>query len=237
MKSLSTKICLLVAIPVLWISASPAYAQEKTAVQESKRTKAVVQKNGVAAKANKEKKPAEVELTEYELVWPTFETHPQAFLTISGSKKKWTHLFADGEEPAFSPIEEKFEEGTYSYRIEYSTGVHQKERQASKEAFANRRALLKKRLALLEKGDRDGAKAALDQANKIRSDQANKKAPFGVEQLMAKEKKPSDAIVRVGRFVVRPSGKVAAAAEEDTLRRSADRGRSRESDDPENIEY
>lgn len=152
----------------------------------------------------------EVEFTDFELAWPSIASHPRAFLAISGKGKNWSQLSTDGEEPSFSAIEEGFTAGVYTYRIKYSTGEAEEKKQSSRNAFAERRALLKKRIELFKAGDRHGAKAALDQANQIRKDEAEKASFAGsVKAFMSRVRRTdSDTIARTGRFTVRDDGKV-----------------------------
>ena len=132
-------------------------------------------------------------------------------MAISGNGKNWNQLFTDGERPSFSAIEEGFTAGVYTYRIKYSTGETETDKQSSRNAFAERRALLKKRIELFEAGDRAGAKAALDQANQIRKDEAEKASFAGnVKAFMSRVRQDSDTIVHTGRFTVHNDGKVEA---------------------------
>ena len=165
-----------------------------------------------ATPTREKEKRGEVEFTDFELAWPSIASHPRAFLAVNGKGKTWTQLSTDGEKPSFSAIEEGFTAGVYTYRIKYSTGEAEEKKQSSRNAFAERRALLKKRLELFEAGDRNGAKAALDQANQIRKDESEIYSIAGtVKAFMSRVRRTdSDTIARTGRFTVHSDGKVEA---------------------------
>lgn len=160
----------------------------------------------------------EVEFSDFELTWPSIDTHERAMVTVTGNNVKWTQRFIDGDQPVFNPIEEGFEAGTYSFRVQYTGNEVGQAKQERKAAFKSRREFLKKRLELLRKGDRDGARAALEQANQIRSEQA-KKSTFDLSQ--RRDRKKSDFISQSGKFVILDGGKIEAWDEKKERERSA----------------
>ena len=171
---------------------------------------AQAQRSGTSDREKEER--GEVEFTNFALEWPSISSHPRAFLAINGKGKTWTQLSTDGEKPSFSAIEEGLTAGVYTYRIKYSTGEAEDKKQSSRNAFAERRSLLKKRLELFEAGDRAGAKAALNQANQIRKDESERSSFAGtVKAFMSRVRQTdSDTIARTGRFTVHSDGKVEA---------------------------
>lgn len=156
----------------------------------------------------KEETRGEARFGEYEIAWPSIKTHPRSFLKVSNQSVSWKQEFLDGDAPFFNAFEEKFEPGVYTFRVEYVTDEQRNAKQATKAAFGDRRALLRKRLELLEKGDRDGAKAALDRANQIRAEQAEqaKQSQLSPMQMVARSRNSN--IIRTGTFEVDDDGKV-----------------------------
>ena len=148
----------------------------------------------------------EVKCTEYELVWPSIKTHKRSFVTVTGKNVRWTQEFVDGDAPVFNAIEEKFDAGNYIFRVEYVSNYVGKAKEERRAASAKRRELLKKRLELIDKGDREGAKEALVQANEIRAREAAKQLPDMAQMLESGNYK---SISRRGSFLVKTDGKVA----------------------------
>ena len=176
-----------------------------------------------SAKPEKETR-GEVKYEDFELTWPSIDTHQRSMLTVSGKDVKWTQRFVDGDPPVFNPIEEGIEAGQYTFRVQYTGNEVGKAEEERKAAFKNRRDLLKKRLELLRKGDREGSKAALDQANKIRSEQMAKPKP-DVSEL--RNGKKSDFISRTGKFVIVDGGKIQAYDEKKEHESLAGRAKNR----------
>jgi hypothetical protein len=106
--------------------------------------------------------------TDYELVFPVIDSHQYASLMVAGKNVQWSQKFVDGAEPFFNALEEEFEPGVYVYQICYQPNELGESEIRYANAFKNRRELLKKRLELMEKGDREGAKSLLEEANAIR---------------------------------------------------------------------
>ena len=150
-----------------------------------------------------------VEYRGYELVWPLIETHERAILRVKGEDFDWSQEFIDGDQPFFSPIEEGVEAGRYRFRIVYVHNDAGKEKRELETAVADRRALLEKRLELLSKGDREGAKAALEQANQLRSERSEEATLRKLESRSNVGNKPKH-ISRHGSFKVSDDGTVEA---------------------------
>lgn len=224
-------LCVIPSLVILLLQLShQAVAQEGTS--QWVRPKPVARKVITTPKAAPEKETrGEVMSTEYELEWPSIKTHQRAFLTISGNNVRWTQEFVDGDAPMFTPIVEGIEEGTYIFRVEYISNDAGKAKKELKAAFAKRRDLLDKRLELMRQGDRDGAKAALDQANGIRSAQAAKPTPY-LQQILKGSN--TDSISRTGIFVVKADGKVSIQAAKSGRDDSSNRRSGKEA---ENNEY
>ena len=218
-------VCVVSSVAMLMQFANVVAAQEKESQWIG--LKPVAKKVVIEPKAVPKKETrGEVKFTEYELVWPSIETHDRSFVTVTGEKVRWTQEFVDGDAPVFNAIEEKIDAGNYTYRVEYisnEAGKAKKEREA---ASAKRRELLKKRLDLLNKGDREGSKAALEEANAIRISQ-----PGAMDLNQFMNRGNSDNISRTGRFLVKQDGKVAVHAS------SSERENERSAEEVENKEY
>ena len=222
--------CVISTVALLIQSTNSATAQEKESQWIG--VKPVAKKVVTAPKAALAKETrGEVKYTEYELVWPSIETHDRSFVTVVGKNVRWTQEFVDGDAPVFNAIEEKFDAGNYAYRVDYISNDAGKAKKDRKAAFAKRGELLKKRLELLDKGDREGAKAALDQANEIRSAQAAKPT-VDLKQMF--ERKNSNSISRSGSFLVKKDGKVAIQPTKPERERPRNK---RPSNEVENKEY
>lgn len=198
--------CVIPIAALLMQFAINATAQEKESQWIG--VKPVAKKVVIEPMVPKRETRGEVKYTEYELVWPSIETHKRSLVTVTGKNVRWTQEFVDGDAPVFNAIEEKFDAGNYTFRVDYIANEAGQARQEREESRANRRELLKKRLELLEKGDRDGAKRAFEKANQIRSIQVEKSKSERARS--SDRKKDSGSITRTGKFVVNEDGEVEA---------------------------
>lgn len=153
-------------------------------------------------------------------------------MTVLGGDTTWTQEFVDGDEPFFNPIEEGVAAGRYGFRIDYIHNDTGQQKMQRKKASEDRRALLKKRLELLQKGDREGAAAALKQANRIRSKQSEKSRASLAE---SRKQRKSDFITHVGKFTVLDNGKVEPFDEMKEMEKQREQSSKQKEESPQKI--
>lgn len=196
----------------MWISASALLFMSVTQSAEAQ-----IKSNGLDDTRAVEKKSKHApQLTEYELMWKTIETHGKVEFQIGGKKIKLKKRFDVGEEPYFNAFEQGLEPGVYTYKIKFIPNQLQKDRDSFRGAVNQRKELLKLRNKKLEQGDRDAAKELLQQANKLRNSAAQ-------QMLNMQRHNDYDFITKTGRIIVDKDGAIKEFDEKKLLQEAARR--------------
>ncbi len=196
---------------LLWISASALLFMSVT-----QSTEAQIKSKGLDSSTAVKKSKHAPQLTEYELMWKTIETHGKVEFQIGGKKVKLKKRFDVGEEPYFNAFEEGLTPGVYTYQIKFIPNQLQKDRDRFRDDVNQRKDLLKLREKKMQQGDKEAAKELLQKANELRNSAAQQMTK------MQKENK-YDFITKTGRIIVDKDGAIKEFDEKKLLQEAARR--------------